>query len=66
LPRFPERLPSGAAAGSVDELDISLVSIFLGAGKRLFENLGAEPPKLEQVDAIEGLGVTHIRYRPGK
>jgi dihydrofolate reductase len=51
-------------AGLVDELDISLVPIFLGAGERLFENLGPEPPQLEQVDAIEAPGVTHIRYRP--
>jgi dihydrofolate reductase len=51
-------------AGLVDELDISLVPIFLGAGERLFENLGPEPSQLEQVDAIEAPGVTHIRYRP--
>jgi dihydrofolate reductase len=51
-------------AGLIDELDISLVPIFLGAGERLFENLGSEPPQLEQVDAIEAPGVTHIRHRP--
>jgi dihydrofolate reductase len=52
------------AAGLVDELDISLVPVFLGAGERLFENLGPDTPRLERVDAIEAPGVTHIRYRP--
>jgi dihydrofolate reductase len=51
-------------AGLVDELDISLVPVFLGAGERLFENLGAEPPRLEQVDAVDAPAVTHVRYRP--
>jgi dihydrofolate reductase len=51
------------AAGMLDEIDISVVPIFLGAGERLFENLGPEPPQLEQVNAIDAPGVTHLRYR---
>jgi dihydrofolate reductase len=51
------------AAGLLDEMLISLVPVFLGGGTRLFDNLGAEPPGLEQVEAIEAPGVTHIRYR---
>jgi dihydrofolate reductase len=54
------------AAGLVDELDISIVPIILGGGERLFENLGSEPPELEQVDAVDAPGVTHIRYRTVK
>jgi dihydrofolate reductase len=54
------------AAGLVDELDISVVPILLGAGERLFQNLGPEPPRLEQVDVVAAPGVTHVRYRPVK
>jgi dihydrofolate reductase len=54
------------AAGLVDELDISVVPILLGAGERLFENLGPEPPRLEQVDVVAAPGVTHVRCRPVK
>jgi hypothetical protein len=34
----------------------------LGAGARLFDNLGEPLPKLRQVEAVEAPGVTHIRY----
>jgi dihydrofolate reductase len=50
------------AAGLLDEMVISLVPIFLGAGARLFDNLGEPAPKLRQVQAVEAPGVTHIRY----
>jgi len=53
------------AAGLVDELVISLVPILLGAGARLFENLGEPPPPLRQVEAVEAPGVTHLRYVRG-
>jgi dihydrofolate reductase len=50
------------AAGLLDEMVISVVPVLLGRGARLFDNLGDEQPKLEQVQAIEAPGVTHIRY----
>jgi dihydrofolate reductase len=50
-------------AGLLDELLISVVPICLGVGTRLFDNLGDAGPKIEQVQAVEALGVTHIRYR---
>jgi dihydrofolate reductase len=54
------------AAGLLDELLISVVPILLGGGARLFDNLGDALPQLEQIEAIEAPGVTHIRYaRPG-
>jgi dihydrofolate reductase len=53
------------AAGLLDDMTISLVPVFLGRGERLFEALGDDPPKLEQVEAIEAPGVTHIRYHVG-
>jgi dihydrofolate reductase len=49
------------AAGLVDEFELHVVSILLGGGERLLENVGS--PRLEQVRAIEAPGVTHIKYR---
>jgi dihydrofolate reductase len=51
------------AAGLLDDVLISIVPIFLGDGARLFDNLGDARPRLEQVEAVEAPGVTHIRYR---
>jgi hypothetical protein len=45
---------------------ISVVPVFLRSGARLFEDLGAATPRLEQVEAVEAPGVTHIRYRVGR
>jgi dihydrofolate reductase len=50
------------AAGLLDEMVVSLVPILLGGGARLFENLGEPPPALQQVEAVEAPGVTHLRY----
>jgi dihydrofolate reductase len=51
------------AAGLIDELDLNVVPVLLGAGTRLFENLSGADVALEQVRAVEGPGVTHIKYR---
>jgi dihydrofolate reductase len=51
------------AAGVLDELQIHLVPILLGEGRRLFEHLGADQIELEPVRVLEGEGVTHLRYR---
>jgi dihydrofolate reductase len=50
-------------AGLLDEIHIDLVPLLLGAGIRLFDNLGATPIALEQTLAVEAAGVTHLRYR---
>ena len=50
-------------AGLVDEAGVSLVPIFLGAGERLFDNLGDDAPMLDQIRAVEAPGVTHLKYR---
>jgi dihydrofolate reductase len=50
------------AAGLLDEILVSIVPLLLGSGARLFDNLGAARPRLEQVEAIEAPGVTHLRY----
>jgi dihydrofolate reductase len=53
------------AAGLLDEILISLVPVFLGAGTRLFENVGDPGARLEQIQVVEAPGVTHLRYRVG-
>ena len=50
-------------AGLLDEIHLHLVPVLLGEGIRLFENVGAEPIKLEQISLTEDLGVTHFRFR---
>ena len=50
------------AAGLVDEMDLHVVPLLLGAGERLFDGVGANL-KLEQLRAIEAPGVTHLKYR---
>jgi dihydrofolate reductase len=49
------------AAGHVEELNVSLVPVFLGSGERPFADL--PDLRLEQVRAVEAPGVTHLRYR---
>lgn len=51
------------AAGVLDELQIHLVPVLLGEGRRLFEHLGADHIELEPTRIVEGAGVTHLRYR---
>jgi dihydrofolate reductase len=51
------------AAGVLDEIQIHLVPVLLGEGRRLFEHLGAEQVELEPLRVLEGAGVTHLCYR---
>jgi len=51
------------AAGVLDEIEIHLVPVLLGQGRRLFENLAPEHIELERVRVLEGPGVTHLLYR---
>jgi dihydrofolate reductase len=50
-------------AGLVDEIAIELAPVLLGAGIRLFDNLGGRRIELAYTDVIEGTGVTHLRFR---
>src|SRR5687768_4907704 len=43
-------------AGLLDELEISLVPVLFGDGRRLFEHLGIEQRELERVRVLEGEG----------
>jgi dihydrofolate reductase len=50
-------------AGVLDEMEISLVPVLLGEGRRLFDSLGPGHIELELVRRIEGRDATHLRYR---
>ena len=49
--------------GLVDELDIDIMPILLGEGRRLFEGIGREPIALERVRVVESGQRTTIRFR---
>jgi dihydrofolate reductase len=49
-------------ANLVDEMEIALVPIFLGAGERLFEDLGVGNPRLVHVATVAAAGVTHLKF----
>ncbi len=51
------------AAGVLDELEIHLIPVLLGQGRRLFDHLGPEVVELERTRVLEGDGVTHLHYR---
>ena len=51
------------AAGLLDELELHVVPLLLGDGARVFVDFRDPDVRLEQVRAIEGHGVAHIKYR---
>jgi dihydrofolate reductase len=51
------------AAGLLDELQIHLVPVLFGEGRRLFEHLGTEQRQLEPIRVVQGRDATHLRYR---
>jgi dihydrofolate reductase len=52
------------AAGLLDELEIHLVPVLFGQGRRLFEGLDPAQIELERIRTLEGEdGVTHMHYR---
>lgn len=52
------------AAGVLDELELHVVPVLLGQGRRLFDNLAAAHVELERTRVLEGEdGVNHLHYR---
>lgn len=52
------------AAGVLDELELHVVPVLFGQGRRLFEGLAAGQIELQRTRVLEGEGgVTHMRYR---
>ncbi len=51
------------AAGVLDEIQIHLIPVLLGEGRRLFEHLGTDHIELDEIRVVDGPGVTHLRYR---
>jgi dihydrofolate reductase len=50
-------------AGLLDEMEIHLVPVLLGEGRRLFDSLGPDHIELDLVRRLEAPDVTHLRYR---
>jgi dihydrofolate reductase len=52
------------AAGVLDELELHVVPVLFGQGRRLFDERGPEQIELERTRILEGeAGVTHMHYR---
>lgn len=51
------------SAGLLDELDLHIVPVILGAGERLLDRLDPKKITLELIRSLEGPGVTHTKYR---
>ena len=52
------------AAGVLDELELHVIPVLLGQGRRLFDGLSAEHIELVRTRTLEGEhGVTHLHYR---
>ena len=52
------------AAGVLDELELHVIPVLFGRGRRLFDGLPARQIELERIRLLEGEdGVTHMRYR---
>jgi dihydrofolate reductase len=50
-------------AGLVDELQLHVVSVLLGEGTRLFENIPPAGVRFEPIRALQAPGVVHLKYR---
>jgi dihydrofolate reductase len=52
------------SAGVLDELELHVIPVLFGQGRRLFEGLAPEQIELERTRILEGEGgVTHMHYR---
>ena len=52
------------AAAVLDEIELHVIPVLFGQGRRLFDGLAAEQIELERTRILEGEnGVTHMHYR---
>ena len=52
------------AAGALDEIELHVIPVIFGQGRRLFEGLAAKQIELRRTRLLEGEnGVTHIHYQ---
>jgi dihydrofolate reductase len=51
------------AAGLVDEISMHISPVLMGAGARLFDNIGAGPIRLTRLSVLQGDAATHLRFR---
>ena len=47
----------------MDDMEIHLVGVLLGEGRRLFDRLGNDPIEVNLVRRLDDRDVTHLRYR---
>jgi dihydrofolate reductase len=50
-------------AGLLDEMEIHIIPVMLGQGRRLFDHLSADHIELELTRVVDAPGVTHLHYR---
>lgn len=48
--------------GVIDELEVAMVPVIFGKGRRLFENLNEPLPRFRVEQVFEGSAATHMRY----
>lgn len=58
----PDTIRQLLNAGLLDELSIDIAALLLGSGVRLFDQLADTPYTLGNPSAVQGVGVTHLRY----
>jgi dihydrofolate reductase len=52
------------ATGVLDEIELHVIPVLFGQGRRLFEGLAADQIELERTRILQGEnGVTHMHYR---
>jgi dihydrofolate reductase len=52
------------AAGVLDELELHVIPVLFGQGRRLFDGMAPEPIALARTRILEGEdGVTHMHFR---